>query len=1001
MSTTTMLRPDARVAGAWTKSAATLGGTASDMLDAINTAGTSEWLNPAPVSNNFFEFFEVDLTSLNSGNPVTVVSLRVDIAWRHDKDSVNTGTWRAQTAALDSNDALVRGPQETHIWYNPNNAATYDYGLGYVGGQLPKRYTTADGRNWSDFDRVGFTVESFWGDGTGEIRVYEVVLYVEWEPGGSGTSDAVTGTLTAPTGSPTIGGTVTASWSFANTAGNPQTHWELEVTASGASPGTGVEVWGTGKIAGETTRTRSVDEPLDPGDYDMHLRVWSTTAGGQTIRSGWDTETFTVPAVSTTAGEGTPSAPSAVTLAWNPPDAAVHAYIDEPRPSGIRYWDVAEVQRSTDGGTYEQVGFAEEDTTTFEELLASHDADYILICAEDIAAGAEVWPVRHPAGVADGTFVTTGNASRVLDWPGDHYLWLPGVTGNTMSTQAAVPFAATGDVEVRFDFAAEDRNADQQIFAWDNSLWVELDDSSDAVKITVYDGSNLPVWVATAAQLGMSSLLDGSRIQIRAVVDMGADSCDFYTRPVDPDLSTATGWTLAHTDSASTIPAQDGVRDSGSSTARIGQSAVPSKPLRGRVYEVAAYGAGVMECRFWPAEIGGVDQANPNAGYDGWTSALGDTWVLAQDDNAEANPVAHVITSAAYMTTHADSTDAAVFADEAIRAKFSGVTASGGQLTVLAAFRPDVAGASAVQSVWSTEVNTSESLSLRLFTTTGQTSARIEGSTTGVAEAHGYATDGERLAVATVVDAGTLSVWDSSTRTLSAGEDITGIGTLPVPGDFTLGARSETVSTEDFAGTFSMVAILSAALTELEIEELEPSLVSGRRLFRRWCWPDQPQHNVDVLYRARGLNAARSKASAWTAGNLTALASEGWWMIDTVSGAVLQPSVSNVEREEPESVVVIDQLPPTREAVVVSSGPQATRLTLTFRTLSRSERVALETFLAGRGPWRLINALGEEWIVKQAGGRSPTWVRAAPTSTEVTGLRDFYETSVPFVEVEV
>ena len=1001
MSTITALRASQRVVGSWTKSAPSLGGTASDLLDAIDSAGTAKWLNPAPVSNDCLEFYEIDLTSLNSGNPVTVISMRMDFSWRHDKLSTTTGTWICNTAALDANDALVRGPDDSRIWYNSTLAATYDYGLGYT--TRPKRYTTADGRNWSEFDRVGFTIESIWGNGTGEIRVYDVQVYVEWESGGDGISDAVTATLTAPTGSPSWGGAVTAQWTYANTAGVPQTHWEIEVTADAATPGTGVEVYGTGKVAGESTRSHTLTEPLDPGAYDMHVRAWSTTAAGQVIRSNWDTEGFTVPEGSNVSGEETPSAPGSLTLDWVPPDATLLAYQAEPRPSGWRYWDSVQMQLSADSSEYATAGSGVETTTPFEELLASHDATYVLICAEDIVAGTEVWPVRHPAGVADGTFTTTGNDSRVLDWPGDHFLWLPGVDDNSMQA-ASVSMASSSQVDVAFDVDLEDIAADCRILNVSSTgPFVDAVDTGSGLSVAVFDGTNTVSWTASAANLGIGSIF-GSRIQVWVTIDLSTDDAEFYVRDfIAPGLTVDTdqGWTLAYTDTTPST-ASTGSRSSGTATVVVGENPSATNPCRGRIYEVVCWsGVGLTkEAHFFPADVGAVDHSEPNAGYSGWSDDLAYSWTLNQEDNVEANAVAQVVTSGVYLTTKADSTDVPVFADAAIRAKFAGITASGGELTVISAVRPDLAGASALQAIWSTEVNTSESFSLRLSSTSGQVNFRVEGATAGVTEAGGNAVDGNQLVVATVVDSGTAKVWDSVSGTLTAGSSIAGVGVLPTPGNLTLGARAETPTAFDFAGTYSMVAIVQKALTELEIEAVRDSFLAGRRFFRRWELVDQPPHHASVLYRARGVNAAGSRASAWTYTTLSTTGSEGWFMICCETGAILQPVVIGVTREDPEAVQVIDQLPPSDKAVVISSGDQATRLELTFRTMSKSERLGLTEYLAGGGPWRLINSLGEEWTVRRAGGITPVWVRAMPTATESTGLRDLYETTVPFVEVD-
>jgi len=997
MSTVTALRASARVVGSFTKSAPSLGGTASDLLDAIDSAGTAKWLDPAPVSNDCLEFYEIDLTSLNSGNPVTVVSMRMDFSWRHDKNSSTTGTWICNTAALDADDNLVRGIDDSRIWYNTTLAATYDYALGWT--TRPTRYTTADGRNWSEFDRLGFTIESIWGNGTGEIRVYDVQVYVEWEPGNPGESDSVTATLTYPTGSPTIGGSVTPTWSYANTAGNPQTHWEIEVTATGVSPGIGSELYGTGKVAGESTRSHTVDATLDAATYDVSVRSWSTTSGGQVIRSKWDTETFIVPVWSDVEGEGTPSAPSSLVASWVPPAMSVYAYQEEPRSSGWRYWDAVEVQSSTDGGAYVDEGYGQETTSAFEELLASHDSDYVLICAEDIASGTEVWPVRHPAGVADGTFTTTGNASKVWDWPGDHYLALPGVDDN--SAQAlSVSAASSTQVDIAFDVELDDIIADQRILNWAGGH-VDLIDSSEGVEVTIWDGTNNVTWSASSAELGVS--LYSSRLQIWITVDLATDEAEFYVRDYcAPGLTVDTdqGWTLAHTDTTPSV-ASAGSRASGSGTATVGEDPAVTNPCSGRIFEVVAWqGASLTkELHFIPAGGVGCDQSNPDAGYAGWTDDLLYSWTLNQDHNSHTTPVAHIVTSGTYMTTMADSTDAAEFADAVVRAKFAAITASGGELTVIWAGRPDLAtGAPTIRSAWSTE-NGGESMSLRL-TSSGNISFRIDGATTGYSESGGTAVSNDQLVVAVVIAQGNAYVWDSVSNSLTTGVDISGAGALPTPGDFTLGARAGTLTQEDFGGTHSMVAIVQKALTEAEIEALQNPFLAGRRLFRRWLVSEQPAHNASLLYRVRGVNAERSRSSAWVPGPLTQTTSTGWWMIHTTTMAVWQPTVIAVEREDPETAVVIDQLPPVREAVVVTSGPQATRLTLTFRTMNKTERRTLEDFLGARGPWRLINSLGEEWVVRQSSGRTLNWIRALPTAADVGNLRDLYETQVSFVEVE-
>lgn len=982
--------------GSWRKSTPTLGGTAVSVLDGLdNDTAYAEWIDVAPISNNCLEFFSVNLASLNGGAPIVVTSMRMDFSWRRSGGGGTvTGCAIINTAALDSAGALVRGSDDGRIWGDDG----VNYALAYAA--RPTRYAAADGRSWSTFPTLGFTVEAIWGTGAGAFRIYDVVVHVDWQPGtADGGTTAITATITAPTAAQSIAGPVAVSWTYGSASGRPQTAYEVEITASGANPGLGTGLWASGKITSESARTVTVGVPLVPAGYDAHLRLWSTTAAGQAINSGWKEVAFTVPAVTA----ATPSNVGAVTFAWSDPKAVVRALEPEPLSPPWRAPSSVEFARSVDGGDWVSLGSAAAwSGSDLETLLKAHDSDYVLMTADDIADNATTWGVAHPAGFAASAALTGG---KRLAWGGDHYLWLPALSNNAVSASAAKSYATGSSFNFFADIQAATPAGTTRIASMGNAGYLTIDATN--LTFTIFDGLALPAWSATLAQLGFVA---NERIQIKAALNMATGQCLFYTRPIATDLLLGDGWVLKHTDTTASV-AQDGLRDAATATPIIGGATATTELFSGKIFQAALVNVtgGVTDFDFYPnAEIPDAD-TNYDLGFTNITSTrtAGVTWVLSRSSNATAyTMMAHYVTHGTIITEATGTTDAPLFGAD-VAGRLNLLTPTVGALTVIVAFRADELNtANATQALFSGSVNgNATGFGIEGYlNSTGNLVVAVGGaSAAATATSTIAAVIKEQSVGAAVFNAGVASSWVDGT--MSATASYAAVGALPAATNFAVGARAHDRSLRDFGGSVSMVAVLRKALTDAELDILLPYFLAGRRR-RRYVNLDDwtaPQH-ASLLYRARAISADGSKASNWVSSSVVSTPSSGW-MLATIAApgvepTIIRPIVADVDRTQPEQVWVFDPLPPADQAVVVSSGPQAERLTVTFRTMNRSDRRSLEAFLAGGGPWRLVNSLGQEWVVKQAGEKRPIWIRAMPLPTETTKLRDLHEITVPFVEVE-
>ena len=405
-------------------------------------------------------------------------------------------------------------------------------------------------------------------------------------------------------------------------------------------------------------------------------------------------------------------------------------------------------------------------------------------------------------------------------------------------------------------------------------------------------------------------------------------------------------------------------------------------------------------------DIGGVDETNPGAGEavdptPCWVDGRDGTknWFRNIESNSATNEVLQVVTAGKIHTDPNDATDPGLIIPGLGTLLFSGTPADT-DVTLIVAYVADVASVATARLV-SFETASVDGPVMYL-TNAGNLVARSK--VTGGSITIGTHPTNTRHAAAMVFDSAAeeMTAWDSDNGFDVGTVDMSGASFNAYADCAIFNGGAWNLSNPLVEGSFVGFAAVRKALTANELLELESMFLAGRLIDRKVTFDDYltPHHTDSTLWRARGLNAAGDRSSPWVASNIVTTPSTGWFLQTLDGTQLLQPDVAEYDRQTPEQVLTIDPLPPRTKAVVLTSGPQATRFDLTFRTLDNQQRSDLENLLATGGPWRLVNVLGQEWIVKRNGATRPKLQRAQPLATETTGLRDFHMIDVQFVEVD-
>lgn len=86
-------------------------------------------------------------------------------------------------------------------------------------------------------------------------------------------------------------------------------------------------------------------------------------------------------------------------------------------------------------------------------------------------------------------------------------------------------------------------------------------------------------------------------------------------------------------------------------------------------------------------------------------------------------------------------------------------------------------------------------------------------------------------------------------------------------------------------------------------------------------------------------------------------------------------------------------------AVVAVSGLLPVRMSLTVRTLSKSDREAVEALLGASLPIRVVDVFGREWLMRETSGVGQEIMIIEPVSTETTAIRDAHTTVLNLIEI--